>query len=47
MKPALRGSFSMNVEFPGRTHPWMFWIIVSFALASVVLVRVAWWWKKW
>ena len=37
----------MNVEFPGRTHPWMFWIIVSFALASVVLVRVAWWWKKW
>jgi magnesium transporter len=39
--------FSMNVEFPGRTHPWMFWIIVCFALASVVMVRVVWWWKKW
>ena len=39
--------FSMNVEFPGRTHPWMFWIIVCFALASVVLVRLAWWLKKW
>jgi magnesium transporter len=39
--------FSMNVEFPGRTHPWMFWIIVGFALASTALVRVVWWLKKW
>jgi len=39
--------FSMNVEFPGRTHPLMFWIIVGFALSSVVLVRLVWWLKKW
>jgi magnesium transporter len=39
--------FSMNVEFPGRTHPWMFWIIVCLALASVVVVRLVWWLKKW
>jgi magnesium transporter len=39
--------FSMNVDFPGRTHPYMFWIIVALALASVLLVRVVWWWKKW
>ncbi|MHB8898578.1 MAG: magnesium transporter CorA family protein [Thermoguttaceae bacterium] len=39
--------FSMNVEFPGRTHPWMFWIIVAMAAMSVGLVRLILWWKKW
>jgi magnesium transporter len=39
--------FSMNVQFPGQTHPWMFWFIVCLALASVILVRLVWWWKKW
>jgi magnesium transporter len=39
--------FSMNVEFPYRNDPRMFWIIVGLALASVLLVRLVWWWKKW
>ncbi|NUQ65776.1 MAG: magnesium transporter CorA family protein [Pirellulales bacterium] len=39
--------FSMNVDFPGRQHPWMFWAILFLAAASVGLVRVIWWWKKW
>lgn len=39
--------FSMNVEFPGRTHPWMFWFIVGLAGTSVALVRLIWRWKKW
>jgi magnesium transporter len=39
--------FSMNVEFPGRTHPAMFWFILTLALASVALIRVVWLWKKW
>ncbi len=39
--------FSMNVEFPGREHPWMFWLILLFATASVVFIRFVWWWKKW
>lgn len=39
--------FSMNVEFPGRTHPWMFWIIIALAGLSVGLVRLMWRWKRW
>jgi magnesium transporter len=39
--------FSMNVEFPGRTHPAMFWLILVLALASVAVIRVVWLWKKW
>ncbi len=39
--------FSMNVPFPGRDHPWSFWIIVGLALISVGIVRMVWHWKKW
>ncbi len=39
--------FSMNVKFPGANHPWMFWIVLSLAAASSLLVRVVWLWKKW
>jgi len=39
--------FSMNVEFPGRTHPAMFWAILVLALSSIGLVRLVWWWKRW
>jgi magnesium transporter len=39
--------FSMNVDFPGRRHPLMFWMIISLAGVSVGLVRLIWWWKKW
>lgn len=41
------GIFSMNVHFPGEEHPWMFWIILTLALASVASVRLVWTWKKW
>ena len=39
--------FSMNVDFPGKEHPLMFWLILVFAAASVFFVRFLWWWKKW
>jgi len=39
--------FSMNVEFPGRQHPWMFWIIIVLAGLSVISVRLMWRWKRW
>lgn len=39
--------FSMNVEFPGREHPAMFWIIIALALLSVLVVRLVWRWKRW
>lgn len=39
--------FSMNVDFPGRTHPWMFWIVLGMAFLSILMVRTVWWWKKW
>jgi magnesium transporter len=39
--------FSMNVSFPGKDHPGMFWIIMGLAFVSVVLVRFIWWWKRW
>lgn len=39
--------FSMNVTFPGKDHPGMFWLILGLALVSVFSVRWVWWWKKW
>lgn len=39
--------FSMNVPFPGRDHPWSFWVIIGLALASIGIVRLVWQWKKW
>jgi magnesium transporter len=39
--------FSMNVKFPGMDHPWMFWIVLTMAAVSALLVRFAWWWKQW
>jgi magnesium transporter len=39
--------FSMNVYFPGRDHPAMFWVVIALALISVLFVRVFLWWKKW
>jgi len=39
--------FSMNVSFPGKDHPAMFWLIMGLALGSVVLMRYILWWKKW
>jgi magnesium transporter len=39
--------FSMNVEFPGRTHRFAFWVILGAALSSVAAVRFVWRWKKW
>lgn len=39
--------FSMNVEFPGRDYPHMFWVILALASATLVLVRWVLWWKKW
>jgi len=39
--------FSMNVDFPGKDHPMMFWIVLLLAGVSSLLVRFLWWWKKW
>ena len=39
--------FSMNVDFPGRQHPLMFWFIIAAAGCSVFSVRLMWLWKKW
>ncbi len=39
--------FSMNVKFPGMDHPYMFWFVLSMALASAFVVRIVLWWKKW
>jgi Mg2+ and Co2+ transporter CorA len=39
--------FSMNVDFPGKDHPDMFWMILFLALASVVSVRLVLLWKRW
>lgn len=39
--------FSMNVSFPGREHPAMFWVIMVLALLSVGVVRLVWRWKQW
>jgi magnesium transporter len=48
MLPSLVVSiFSMNVEFPFRQAPWMFWFILVLAGLSVATVRIIWLWKKW
>ena len=48
MLPSLVVSiFSMNVEFPGRGHPWAFWAILAMALVSVLSIRFVLRWKKW
>jgi len=39
--------FSMNVNFPGKDHPAMFWVILGLAILSVASVRIVWRWKKW
>lgn len=39
--------FSMNVDFPGKDHPYAFWFILALALSSVAFVRTMWWWKRW
>jgi magnesium transporter len=39
--------FSMNVEFPGKNHPYAFWGILCAALSSVFFVWLVWRWKKW
>lgn len=39
--------FSMNVDFPGKDHPYAFWGIVALAAGSAVLVRLLLWWKRW
>lgn len=39
--------FSMNVQFPGMDHPWMFWIVLAMAGVSALVVRTVWLWKKW
>jgi magnesium transporter len=39
--------FSMNVDFPGKDHPLMFWGIMALAFSSIAVVRLVWWWKKW
>ncbi len=39
--------FSMNVDFPGRTHGLMFWFILALAAISVLAVGFVWRWKKW
>jgi magnesium transporter len=39
--------FSMNVDFPGKDHPLMFWLIIALAGISVLSVRLVWRWKGW
>ncbi len=39
--------FSMNVSFPGKDWPWMFWTILALAGFSVASLRIVWLWKKW
>jgi magnesium transporter len=48
MLPTLVTSiFSMNLDFPGREHPQMFWYVLVMAMASVFMVRVVWLWQRW
>jgi magnesium transporter len=39
--------FSMNVDFPGKDHPYAFWWILLLAILSIASVRLVWRWKKW
>ncbi len=40
-------AFSMNVEIPLQRHPFAFFIIMSFAMISVICFFIFWKWKKW
>jgi len=40
-------AFSMNVKIPLTQHPFAFWIIMSFAMFSVVIFLFFWRLKKW
>jgi len=40
-------AFSMNVHIPLSGHPFAFWIIMSFATASVAALTFVWKRKKW
>lgn len=40
-------AFSMNVEFPLKSHPYAFWFIITLALSSVFLFYFLWKRKKW
>ena len=37
-------TFSMNVEFPIRSHPYAFWLILMMACFSVLSVVIFFWW---
>jgi magnesium transporter len=39
--------FSMNVEFPGKNHPYAFWAILAAAFCSIAVVWLVLRWKKW
>ena len=39
--------FSMNVQFPMKDHPMMFWIILCLAGSSAVVVGMVWKYKRW
>jgi magnesium transporter len=41
-------AFSMNVEIPlAHEDPMSFWIIMSLAALSLIVMMVVWWYKKW
>ncbi len=40
-------AFSMNVSIPLQQHPQAFWIIMAFALISVISFLIFWKYKKW
>ena len=40
-------SFSMNVEFPLRQHPYAFWMILGLAVVSALGFMSYWWHRKW
>jgi len=40
-------SFSMNVQIPFQHHPQAFWIIMGFAVVSVLTLLMIWRYKRW
>jgi magnesium transporter len=40
-------AFSMNVAIPLQKHPWAFWLIMGFAVCSMLLFVFLWRKKKW
>ena len=41
-------AFSMNVEIPlANEDPMSFWVIMSLAVLSLIVLMVVWWYKKW